>query len=112
MHSILLGLLFLCPFSFADLGDGAHAIIQSLENKKISSVGDLDLSDLNRRMNGIHWSPKRSYGSPSFAGDRETAYFEVSTKNVHVLASLPDFTKPYSPTLELHEALGALEFND
>lgn len=87
-------------------------VIQGLQKEGIQKVGDFDLTKFSQEAQQISWS-KNSGAAPSLvAGERTSAYYRVDKKAVYISDNLPPETLASLPDLELHEALGALGYED
>jgi hypothetical protein len=102
---------------FAHAGElgasGAGLIAELRETKGIERVGDFDLKVFEDQLKDLKWKTFSSKDPrPSFAEGRRSAYFRSDLNTVFVATDVPASAAEAVTTLELHEALGALKYND
>ena len=94
------------------LGQAWPEVVSALQREGVQKIGDLDLAQFSKDAQKINWK-KNLQAAPSLvAGARTSAYYVIDKKEVYISDNLPkDALKSY-PDLELHEALGALGYED
>lgn len=99
-------------------GKALNQTLQALKAQGIHRVGALDLKDFSKEAQGILWQrvsslpPQEISARTKEPSQRKTAYYRTGNKIVTLVADLPPGTESQKSHLELHEALGALGYND
>lgn len=94
------------------VGSRAAEIPRALIAKGVTRVGDFDLEKFVRDSDRIEWrrfDPKNP--PPRLTEGRRSAYYLTDRHKVYVSEAVPA-KSAQRPVLELHEALGALGYND
>lgn len=116
--SLLLGLSLSLPAAAqTQVGESWPLIIDSLQRQGIKKVGDLDLAQFSAEAKSkIRWNYLKKETPSIISGGRTSAVYiydpSSDTQGVYLNPKLPKEVAPYMPDLELHEALGALGYED
>lgn len=111
--TLILGIFPKMSVAEPDRGQSWKKIVQSLQDEGIHQIGDLNLDKFAKDAETLNWNLNATHTAPpEFADGRKSAYFLTNEKKI-VLNSLHLLAYPEAtPQLELHEALGALKYND
>jgi hypothetical protein len=118
LHALLLLLtLALVPSAFAADEPSSHGqqwrqIIDNLTNSGITRLGSLDLTAFRAEAEGVHWFRLDSAPATVLSGSRSSAYYLKGKLTVYMQEQLPAEALAALPQLELHEAFGAVGYDD
>lgn len=94
------------------LGNEWSIIIHSLCTKGIKKVGTVDLCLLEKQGEKLSWTPIAESPQSVQSGSRASAYYLAGQWQVFISEHLPVEALASKPQLELHEAFGAMGYDD
>ncbi len=99
--------------SFPAFGNDWNQVLDRLQQQGVQQVGDLHLGQLESEIReNVQWKEIDKDSRPLFAGTRRSAFYVIKDKTVYKNKDLPSSLKQIQPQLDLHEALGALGYQD
>lgn len=95
-------------------GQSWPTILHRLQSLGVTKVGSLDLRTFEQRAQSeLHWQVMDEASTrPAFAERRRSAYFEIHDHTISESSAILKTDREALALLELHEALGALKYND
>ena len=112
----LIAVSFVCgalPASAGDdFGQSWPKIIQGLNDRGIKKIGDFDVADFVMKAKAIRWETMPESAPSVISGSRKSAYYLRAEHKVVISKRLPGDALASLPALELHEALGAVGYDD
>jgi hypothetical protein len=94
------------------LGQSWPRLIDGLREKGIHSVGALDLNKFSQEAKKISWRVNPQSAPFIVTGGRPSAFYIIDQKKVFISDNIPADALASLADLELHEALGALGYDD
>ncbi len=100
-------------FSSPVMGAEWDTILNRLKQNGVDQVGALNIGQLKNQIGqNVQWKEIDESSRPIFAGSRRSAYYVVKDKTVFKNKVLPKELMEIQSQLDLHEAFGALGYQD
>ena len=95
-----------------EFGSAWQRITDELQAEGVGQIGDFRIDKFMAEAAAVKWRENSSLPPEDITGNRRSAYFLKKTTEVYISESSQNLNTDLGAQLELHEAMGALGYND